>query len=71
MKNRIFKGVLFASALFFSLALTAFEDDKITVYKGKDSAMIDADMNFCAGSGAKCAELTTSQLKDIIKTLKE
>jgi hypothetical protein len=45
--------------------------DKITVYKGKAKPMLDADMNFCVGEGYKCADLTTSQLTELIRVMNE
>jgi hypothetical protein len=45
--------------------------DKITVYKGKAKPMLDADKNFCVGEGYKCADLTTSQLTELIRVMNE
>ncbi|WP_157716338.1 hypothetical protein [Roseivirga echinicomitans] len=79
-KNMIMNRKIVSSLLVmvcFFISFTAFgwrqesSDDKITAYKGKDAPMIDENLNFCKGTGFKCAELTTSQMTEIIKALKQ
>jgi hypothetical protein len=73
MKSRIFSSFAVAVCLFVSFSAFGWQgvEDKITVYKGKDKPMLDSDMNFCVGEGYKCADLTTSQLTELIRVMKE
>lgn len=48
----------------------SFQDDKITVFKGKDNETYDGG-DFCKGSGSKCVEMTASELAGVIKFLKD
>lgn len=75
MKKKLIATVFIGSFFFITFAAFGWQEetpsDKITIYKGKNEPMLDPEMNFCKGAGEKCADLTTSQLKEIINAIRQ
>lgn len=75
MKKKLISTVVIGSFFFITIAAFGLQEDtpndKITIYKGKHEPMLDSEMNFCKGAGEKCADLTTSQLKEIISAIRQ
>lgn len=48
------------------------QDNKITVWKGKDDSFYSVESGeICKGSGHKCAEMTVTELAELIRVAKE
>jgi hypothetical protein len=69
MKRYISSLTILTLLLLGSNLYGRFQEDKVIVYKDKDSPVFDGG-NFCSGSGSKCVELSAAELAGVIKFLK-